>query len=155
MKAKSIFILLLLLGLLSGCAPRTVSYTVVAQGDPAEGPTIDQPRFLAFISGQSYETFVADLPGEAASALATALKEGEQGLYILVYAGAQPTAGYSVEVRRVTSASSGGKVSYTVQWSLKKPTGMAAQVITHPWILVYLPGSFQEVPAVKFSELAP
>ncbi|MHB9032522.1 MAG: protease complex subunit PrcB family protein [Anaerolineae bacterium] len=150
MKKYSLINVILLVLFLAACTSPNPGFTVVAQGDPAEGPTIEQPRFLALLSGQSYETFVADLPGDAAQALAKALSAPEQGLYVLIYAGPQPTAGYSVVIHQITRIASAGNPRFTVQWSLQTPAGMAADVITHPWVLAFVPGSYTSVPDVRF-----
>jgi len=157
---KKVFRHLRLLVLLSvllavGCIPQAQKFTVVASGASLEGPELAQPRFLVFRSGDSYQTLVADLPGEASEALRRALEDSRQGLYILVYPGPQPTSGYSVEVTGISHSVLNGRQQLSVRWRLQKPgpDQLTADVITHPWVIVRLEFKGTTRPDVRFTQV--
>lgn len=71
--------------------------------------------------------------------------------YILVAAGEKPTAGYSVEIANICDDRQG---KLRVKYRIAGPqTGrLAAQVVTHPYVLVRIPASRAEVEFIKESE---
>jgi hypothetical protein len=123
-------------------AAETVPFEVLAQGEPLVGQG-RQPITLALRGDDPDRVVPDDLPDEAKEALQRALARPDSALYLVVYAGVQPSSGYRVHIDSITTRVEAGREELVVTYSLEEPgpDQGAATVLTYPFIIARVRGS--------------
>jgi hypothetical protein len=111
-----------------------VTVTLMSFGAPMVGDTAAQALYTVLGGSTGNTTIEAALPDELKTGLQEALAQTPQDLYIVLYAGPQPSSGYAVQIEDVQLNGEELQISYRV--APPPPSTGAATVITHPYVLL-------------------
>ncbi len=117
----------------------TRAFDVVAAGAPMVAPDDARPLMVALRAGSPAPAL---LPDEARQALTKAVGVQDDALYLVVYVGRQPSAGYGVRIVSVAQRVEGGVAKLAVTYLIDPPdpTKGNATVITHPYVIARVRG---------------
>lgn len=135
-------------------AGREVVYDILAQGDPANGG--GEKTVTWVIRGDDPNRQApAGLPEDGLQVLSKALEKEEAVLYAVIYAGPQPSSGYSIQVHSIMLMNQDGKQQIVVTYSLQGPGAnqAASAVITHPYLIARLREPGVQPEQVIFQEI--
>jgi hypothetical protein len=132
-------------------APLSVPFEVVAEGDaPANGR---REALTLAVRGQDVRGLLPEaLPDVAHDALLGALAGPDSALYVVIYAGAQPSSGYRVRIDAVTRQVEGEQEKLVVTYHVEAPTQGAAAVETHPYVVAQVMATDMQPGDVVFEE---
>lgn len=122
--------------------PSGLLFEVVAEGAPMVGEETSKPILAAINGNDPNRALPAGLPDTAQEALRAALSKSDSALYVVVYAGVQPSSGYAVRINAITTRQAAGREQLVVDYTLEKPapgTG-GATVLTYPFAIVRVSG---------------
>ena len=115
-----------------------VTVTLMSFGAPMVGSENAQAQFVALGAQTGLTTITPGLPEEANALLQDALAQTPQDLYLVLYAGPQPSSGYAVQIEDLQL--NGEELQITYRVAPPPPSTGAATVITHPYVLLRASG---------------
>jgi hypothetical protein len=130
-------------GLEAGLArPKAVAFEILAQEDALVGAD-QRPVTLALRGNTSAQSIPGGLPQGARTALRRALAQPDSDLYLVIYGGVQPSAGYRVRIEAITRQLVGSREQLVVDYCVEGPgPGQgAAAVLTYPYLVARVPGA--------------
>lgn len=112
----------------------SVSYIELASGSPSAGG-LTQPIAIALdVSPTLTTSLPAGLSDEAKAAVASSVGSMQAGPFLVIAAGTRPSAGYRIIIQTIERQD--GRV--VVRYTIEKPQGGAADVITYPFLVARL-----------------
>lgn len=127
-----------------------VRVTLVSFGAPMAGEHKAQALYTV-LNGTTHNTTIeASLPDELKTVLQEALAASPQDVYVILYAGPQPSSGYALQIDDVKL--NGNDLQITYRIAPPPPSTGAATVITHPYVLLRVSGPKAADLNVTFTE---
>jgi hypothetical protein len=122
--------------------PEAVAFEILAQEDVLVGDD-QRPVTLALRGDASAQSIPGGLPQGARAALRRALAQPDSDLYLVIYGGVQPSAGYRVRIDAITRQVAGSRKQLIVDYCVEGPgPGQgAAAVLTYPYLVARVPGA--------------
>lgn len=121
-----------------------VPFEIVAQGDTLVGAKRAEPLTLALRGDAPPRLPPGELPEAAREALREGLTGSDSALYLVIYAGVQPSSGYRVRLDSITARRRGSRRQLLVAYHVEGPgpDQGAAAVRTYPFLVarVQAPG---------------
>ncbi len=114
-----------------------IPFEIVAQGSAFVGEGKASVTQALRGDTQLQRAMSANLPDEAQAALKAAFTHPDPVLYIVIYAGQQPSTGYTVRILSITPYNEAGVDKLAVNYTLDKPSPSqgGATVMTHPYVI--------------------